>query len=113
MSEPTDDPLLASIVARAHAEPIDLSTIVRVVRSVGIAVGGGDEDVRTATVALVREALRRRLLVVGSPGDEFEPWNVSPDDAIDRIARGWRELERDPRPGEVAAFATLRALGYA
>lgn len=110
-----DDPLLQAIVVAADREPIGLQLVVSIVRLVGRRLEGGDvEEVRVPVLATLREALRRRVLVVGTVEDgEFEAWHVSPDDAITRIDSEWRALGRDPKRGEIAAFATIDALGYA
>lgn len=110
---PAGDPLLDSLVASAEDGAIGLWLIVSVVKSVrGAITEQSDDDVRDAALALVREALRQRVLVVGSFEAAFEPWHVSPDDAVERIAREWRALERDPVPGEIASFATPGRLGF-
>lgn len=63
-------------------------------------------------MALVREALGRRVLVAGTIDDRFMAWHLSANDAIERIDRAWTELGRDPMPGEVATFTTPARLGF-
>ncbi len=114
MAEPsTPDPLLESLVASAEDGAIGFWLIVSVIKSVkGEMTEVSDDDARAATLALIREALRRRVLVVGTVEGQFEAWHVSPDDAIDRIDKEWSELGRDPIPGEIATFATPGRLGF-
>ncbi len=107
------DPLLESLVASADDGAIGFWLIVSVIKSVkGQIAEASDDDARVATLALVREALRRRVLVVGTMEGQFDAWHVSPDDAIERIEREWSELGRDPIPGEIATFATPGRLGF-
>lgn len=116
MGEPSSDPLLASLVASAEDNAIGLWLIVSVVRSVRAQLAGSEaseEEVREAVLSLVREALRQRVLVVGSVEEGFDAWHLAPDDAVKRIEREWTELGRDPQPGEIATFATPGRLGYA
>jgi hypothetical protein len=114
MPEPTPpDPLLESLVASAEDGAIGFWLIVNVVKSVrGEITERSDDDARAATLSLVREALRRRVLVAGTMDGQFEAWHLSPDDAIERIDKAWSELGRDPIPGEVATFATPGRLGF-
>jgi hypothetical protein len=110
-----DDPLLASLVASADEGAIGLWLVVGVVRSVRAELSEGEDDeARGAVLALVGEALRRRLLIAGEVEDgAFEAWHLSPEDAVERIDREWRALGRDPQPGEIATLATPGRLGYA
>lgn len=109
------DPLLASIVASADESAIGFWLVVAVVRNVRARIATVDDaDLRRSVLELVREALRRRLLIAGSIEERgFDPWHLSPDDAIERLEREWDALGRDPQPGEIALFATPGRLGYA
>ena len=109
------DPLLASIVASADESAIGFWLVVAVVRNVRAQLATVDDaDLRRSVLALVREALRRRLLVAGSVEERgFDAWHLSPDDTVARIEREWAALGRDPHPGEIALFATPGRLGYA
>lgn len=109
------DPLLASLVESAEDNAIGFWLVVSVVRSVRAQLASVDDaDVRRSVLSLVREALRRRLLIAGSVEDEgFDAWHLAPDDAVARIEREWSALGRDPHPGEIAVFATPGRLGYA
>ena len=69
-----------------------------------LAPGASDEDMREATVALVREMCEANEVRVGelaSPQD-FRPWTASPEEAARRIDNEWRRLGRTPNIGEVA-----------
>jgi hypothetical protein len=58
---------------------------------------------------MLKSLLESHQLVVGFPtpdGRGFEAWSLSPEDAIERMAREWRELGRDPDIGEIAWFTT-------
>ncbi|AKF11435.1 hypothetical protein [Sandaracinus amylolyticus] len=112
--EAEGDPLLASLVASAEDGAIGLWLIVAVVKNVRAQIAEGAEDqAREAVLSLIREALRQRVLVVGSHDDGFDAWHVSPDDAVKRIDKEWSDLGRDPIPGEIATFVTPGRLGYA
>lgn len=113
MSEPNAfDPLLDSLVASAEEGAIGFWLIVNVVQAVQSRLTEPAVDARTATLALVREALKRRVLVAGTIDRQFTAWHVSADDAVERIDRAWSELGRDPMPGEVATFTTPARLGF-
>ncbi len=113
MSEPnTFDPLLDGLVASAEEGAIGFWLIVNVVQAVQSKLTENAVDARAATLALVREALKRRVLVAGTVDRQFTAWHVSADDAVERIDRAWAELGRDPMPGEVATFTTPARLGF-
>jgi hypothetical protein len=69
-----------------------------------------DEDAKTATLAVVGEALAEQALVAGefverdNLAAEFVPWSMVPEEALARIRREWDELGREPDIGEIAWF---------
>jgi hypothetical protein len=66
-------------------------------------------DVRSLTLKLVREFLESGLVQAGSPtsdGRGFQPWLLSPSEAIARIDSEWEALGREPNIGDIVWFTT-------
>lgn len=62
------------------------------------------EDSRLLVIRLVRDLLLSGVAFAGAPkGDApgFVRWQMTPDEAISRIDREWRDLGRDPRLGDI------------
>jgi hypothetical protein len=60
---------------------------------------------RCKTLELIKELLDGELIQAGTFVDgEFELWQLSVEDVIDRITSEWDALGRDPDIGEIAWF---------
>lgn len=72
-----------------------------------LAPEASDDEMREATVALVREMCEANQVRVGDLAgpQDFRPWAASPDDAASRIDSEWQRLGRPPNIGEVAWLA--------
>lgn len=64
------------------------------------------DHARDPTLELLSELLRNGDVVAGVPKGSFgfEPWDLSPEESIERIRREWDALERPPNHGDLAAF---------
>lgn len=76
-------------------------------KSVG---GASDEDVPDMAIALIKEVLTRGLMQIGDVTDGgFFEWDMSPEEAADRVSREWRARGRSPDLGEVCWLANTAA----
>ncbi len=64
------------------------------------------EQAREATMLVLRSILQGSEIIVGSfQGQRFVPWFGSSRDWLDRIAREWDALGKDPNIGDIAWFS--------
>ncbi|MDD7939288.1 hypothetical protein PHK61_12765 [Actinomycetospora lutea] len=56
---------------------------------------------REATLDAIAILLDNDLARAGALGEEFEPWNLAPDDAMSRLRREWWDPEKDLVPGNI------------
>jgi hypothetical protein len=101
------DEVVERFVEEGRDDHVGLWQLVRAVRE---DLGLRDPvEVRAATLDLVRVLLAEHGIEAGFPapdGRGFLPWSSRPDETIDRIARGWDALGRDPNIGEIVWFNT-------
>ena len=85
------------------------------VASVAIAVGGAtnQDEIREMSLAMIREVVRQKFMEIGDaigigshPTHVFErvdfsPWAIPFEAAMERVAREWRALGRNPNLGEI------------
>jgi hypothetical protein len=67
------------------------------------------DEQKSVTLDLLRFLLSHQLIQAGFPapnGRDFQPWQLSPDEAIEKIAREWGQLGRDPSGGEIVWFTS-------
>jgi hypothetical protein len=109
--------LLDDILDECEDDHVGLWSVVKEVRNV---MGRAHSARRKAvTLELLRFLLTRHLIEAGFPtpdGKGFDPWTLSPDETIDKIAKEWGKLGRDPSGGEIVWFtapnsAPKRSLG--
>lgn len=66
-------------------------------------------ELKAVTLELLRFLLSRGLVVAGFPaqnGRDFNPWMLSAGETINKIAKAWDKLGRDPSGGEIVWFTT-------
>src|SRR5579872_2730737 len=94
--------VLESLVEECHDDHVGLWRIVLAVR---LDLGATNPtETRAMPPQLVRSLLQERGMQVGHPapdGRRFVPWNLSPDQAVNRIENEWSALGREPNIGEV------------
>lgn len=56
---------------------------------------------RDATLEAMSILLDHGLARLGDLGDEFEPWDLAPADAMARVRREWWDPEKDLVPGNI------------
>src|SRR6516165_3457060 len=97
--------VLENLVEECHADHVGLWEIVDAVRS---DLGSTNpSEIRKLTLDLVHRLLSKRGMQVGHPapdGRNFVAWDLTPDQALKRIADEWSALGREPNIGEVAWF---------
>jgi hypothetical protein len=103
----TPEDVLESLAEECHEDHVGLWRIVNAVR---FDLGSvNPTETRVLTLRLVRRLLQERGMQVGHPtpdGRQFVPWNISAEEAVDRIEQQWAALGRDPNIGEVAWFTS-------
>ena len=71
-----------------------------------------DKTVQTRTLAILRDLLEAGYIRAGDlvdfKNDTFIPWDLTVDQAIDRIHTEWDTLGRDPKPWEIVWFTSTR-----
>lgn len=101
------DDVLESLFEESHEDHVGLWRVVNAVR---FDLGTVDPvQTRAMTLRLVRSLLQERGMQVGQPaqdGRHFVPWNLPPDQAVNRIEKEWTALGREPNIGEVAWFTS-------
>ena len=82
-------PVIVSVVSRHLDRPMD------------------DDSVMSSTLEVIQDLLESNYVVAGPVGRNEEglliirSWGLFPLDAVKRIEHDWRELGREPKPGEV------------
>ncbi len=64
---------------------------------------------REVALDLVRDLLEEGLIQPGAPIDQgpgFDPWELSPSEALKRIEAEWDLLDDDPFTGDIVWFVT-------
>jgi len=99
--------LLEGILDECDEDQVGLWSVLREVRN---AISHASaEELKGITLELLRFLLNRHLILAGFPasnGRDFDPWNLSPDEPIDKISLDWNKLGRDPSGGEIVWFTT-------
>jgi hypothetical protein len=107
----TPEDVLESLAEECHSDHVGLWEIVDAVR---FDLGSSNPvETRTLTLRLVRGLLSERGMLIGHPapdGRHFVSWNLSPDQAVNRIEKEWSVLGREPNIGEVAWFTSPEQL---
>jgi hypothetical protein len=97
--------VLENLVEECHADHVGLWEIVEAVRS---DLGSTNpSEIRRLTLDLAGHLLSKRGMQVGRPasdGRNFVAWDLTPDQALERITDEWSALGREPNIGEVAWF---------
>ena len=94
------------LLDRGLTDILHLPEIVSVV-SRHLGLGMGDELVVRRTLEVIRELLESGFVIAGPVKRDGEgllcihSWGIIPSDAMKRIEHDWRELGREPKPGEV------------
>jgi hypothetical protein len=97
------DEVLESLAEECRADHVGLWEVVHAVKFDMDVTDPG--KVRELTLRLVRQLLQEHGMKVGQPapdGRSFLAWDLSPDEAIDRIEQEWSALGREPDIGELA-----------
>jgi hypothetical protein len=83
----------------------------QLVNAVQLDLGVRDrQEIRNATLELVRDLLAKYHVRAGAPGPDwrnFVPWELTPAEAIARICQEWDALGKDPDIGDIAWFTTV------
>jgi hypothetical protein len=79
---------------------IQASEIASVTRTVGGAAT--HDEVRQLSLEIIRKVIKDGLMAVGDVTEKgFHVWELSADDALERIEREWTALGRNPSLGEI------------
>lgn len=68
-----------------------------------------DDEVRQITLRYLKELLQENRICAGMflTRDDFSEWRLDPQTTVERIAREWDKLGREPKIGEVVWFDTV------
>lgn len=94
--------LLERILTECEEDYVGLWSIYRQVQSAGIV------DPQSFTLALIEFLLSTNIVEAGAPDNQgnFHPWNLGPQDALQRIIGEWSTLGREPDIGDIVWFTT-------
>lgn len=104
---PTASAIKSQLIDEMTEDHVPLSSVIDVIRDE--LEGPGAREVRPTTIGLLEELLSSGDIETGFPsrdGRSFESWNLRPPETVERIAREWEQLGRDPIPGEIAWFTS-------
>ena len=97
--------LLEDILDECADDHVGLWSVLKEVRN---AMGDAPSaELKAVTLELLRFLLTHHLIEAGFPtpnGKDFNPWTLSPDETISKIAKEWDKLGRDPSGGEIIWF---------
>jgi len=103
----TTEDVLDSLEAECHQDHVGLWELIHAAH---LDLGAEDPaSTRELTLRLARGLICERGVQVGFPAEDgrhFEPWNLTPEQAIRRIEEEWIALGREPNIGEVAWFTS-------
>lgn len=72
--------------------------------AVSLVEPGTAEEVREATLRALSVLVDHGLARLGALGDRFQPWELTPAAAMQRLRREWWDPERQLRPGDICWF---------
>lgn len=99
--------MIDELVVRGADDWVMAADVAWIAKSVG---GASDEEVAEVSIALIEEVMRRSLMQVGDVTEAgFFEWDLSLEEALDRVSREWRALGRAPDLGEVCWLANTEA----
>jgi hypothetical protein len=66
------------------------------------------QRIRDTTIELITQLLRKGLIKAGIPRitGEFEEWQLSPEESMQRIESEWDELGGEPDMGDIVWFTS-------
>jgi hypothetical protein len=108
------DALKRALVEEARTDTVGLWSILRHVKIDEPSLT--DDEAKQITLLVIRSALRRGEVVAGEFVDRdeetaaFVAWEISADQAIEKIEREWAALGREPNLGDVAWFVNPQLL---
>lgn len=101
------DDALQNLAQECYVDHVGLWEIVNAVR---FDLGSTNpSETQALTLRLVRSLLQERGMQVGYPapdGRHFVSWDISADEAVNRIEKELAALGREPNIGEVAWFTS-------
>lgn len=69
--------------------------------AVSLVEPGTAEEIRESTLRALTVLVDNELARLGALGDEFQPWDLAPAAAMQRLRREWWDPERELRPGNI------------
>lgn len=100
--------LIDDLLARGVDDWVDLGLVVDIARR---GQPSSDEARTFLAIGLVSIVVIEGLMVAGAVSEgAFDPWHVSPGDAVERIVREWRQVGTRPLlPGDIAWLCNTAA----
>jgi hypothetical protein len=95
---PIDDAVTRDLLLRGLDDWLDVNEVAGVVEALGEVE---PDRVRVETVARIRQLLAAGLFEAGDVGTTFVAWNLTAQEAAERIDREWVALDRRPGLGEI------------
>ena len=96
------DPLIDELVVAGSDDWVDAAEVAWIAKSMG--PPESSEAIRDLSVRLIGKVLGDGLMRIGEvtvTDRGFAAWEVSIDEAVERVDREWRALDREPDLGDV------------
>ncbi len=94
------DALLNKILMRGADDWVMACEVVSVAKAEGGA--STEAEIRDLSIRLIRQLIKRGLVEIGDVTETgFRPWNLPVEEAMMRVERDWRMLQRSPSLGDV------------
>lgn len=100
------DEVIADLLAECQADHVGLWEVVQAVQT-DLRIREPAE-VRSATLEIVRQLINHAGVEAGFPtpdGRNFQPWPISKESVVNRIADEWDALGRLPNIGDIVWFS--------
>ena len=94
------DAMVDELVVTGADDWVMACDVAWVAKSMGNAQSS--DAIRELSVILIRELLERGLMTIGDVTESgFRAWNVTWQEAVDRVQKEWQMLPREPSLGDV------------
>jgi hypothetical protein len=102
------EPMLDNLLVEGSQDSVEAFEVALLAVEIGGATS--DDEIRDASLGIIREALTLELVCVGDVGEGgFQPWAGDLEAAMARIELEWRALKREPSIGEICRFKNTPA----
>lgn len=96
--------MIVELLRRGADDWVMAADLAWIAKSAGGAVT--DEEILETALRIIRSVVDEGLMQLGDVTDDgFFEWDLTPEEAIERVEREWRALRRPPDLGDVCWLA--------